>query len=429
MAKRLSRHKSQNTFKHFTIGGLLAILLLSALDIILLKQLALKPKVIYHGPYLETMSTAPELVLGRSTVKQILITQTQIPNLQPLTKSTLEIDSNKDYGIAAGEGLTSLSQEDLNLYFENLRTLGVKWVRWDFDWNRIQPDNSNTFQWDGPDRVAATSKKYGIKSLGIITYTPKWARDNACLDDFTCQPSNSAIFGVFAGQVALHYKNSVSYWEIWNEPNIVDFFAPKPSTAKYFDLLKSAYSEIKKNNIQSTVISGGLAPSSDGNGGISPLTFVSNLYDLGLSRYSDAIALHPYTYPETPEYTTYWNSWQEMLNIHQLMVLKGDVNKKIWVTELGAPIGGPGKVFEANQINAYKYGADFVSEKTQIQIMTESTNFYRETSSSWMGPFFWYSLRDENYPLSTPENFFGLLHNNWTPKPAFAIFKHIITGN
>ena len=57
----------------------------------------------------------------------------------------------------------------------SLQSLGVQWIRWDMDWSVVQPENSVNYKWEGVDRVAIIAKQYGINSLGIITYTPKWA--------------------------------------------------------------------------------------------------------------------------------------------------------------------------------------------------------------------------------------------------------------
>jgi hypothetical protein len=83
----------------------------------------------------------------------------------------------RDFGIAAGGGLTWLSQQDLNTYFQSLKDLGITWVRWDIPWVDVQAGGPSSYDWVGVDRVAATAKQYGIKSVGIIGYAPAWASD------------------------------------------------------------------------------------------------------------------------------------------------------------------------------------------------------------------------------------------------------------
>jgi hypothetical protein len=49
-------------------------------------------------------------------------------------------------------------------------------------------------------------------------------------------------------------------------------------------------------------------------------------------------------------------------------------------------------------------------------------------NKNWLGGFFWYSLRDNGVSSNDPENFFGLLRNDWSRKPAFDSLRAVITG-
>lgn len=337
--------------------------------------------------------------------------------------------SAPEYGIAAGGGLSFLPQNDLDQYFLTLQSLGVQWIRWDIDWSTVQSKNSTTYKWEGSDRVAATAKRYGINSLGIITYSPKWATNPTCLAKSHCEPADPKEFGRFAGVVALRYKGLITHWEIWNEPNYAFFWGPKPNAEKYTEVLKESYLEIKKVNPTAIVLSGGLASAGDkGDGSIPPLMFVRALYELGANEYFDIVSIHPYTYPVLPKYKVWWNRWQEILPIRKLMVDNGDAIKKIWITEFGVPTGGPGQAYGVDKINNFKYGSDFMYESAQINIMTEAMNFYYQ-HLDWMGPFFWYSLKDASSKKNDTENFFGLIRYDGSKKPAYQIFKNIIASS
>jgi hypothetical protein len=271
------------------------------------------------------------------------------------------------------------------------------------------------------------SEKYHIKILGTLAFAPKWARDKSCTGEFTCQPASADEFGSFAGRVAARYKSSVSAWEIWNEPNYSIFWAPKPDVRIYADMLKNAYVNIKQINPDAVVLSGGMAPSDDANDNISPVTFMHQLYGLGYNKYFDGIALHPYTYPMSIDTILPGNNWQQMTAIRSLAAISGDGNKKIWITEFGAPTGGPGRSRELNNL-FFSHGSDYVTEAVQTEFVKQATS-YVAAHQNWMGPFFWHSLRDKGTDTETVENFFGLLHNDWSPKPAFETFKKIIGNN
>jgi hypothetical protein len=92
------------------------------------------------------------------------------------------------------------------------------------------------------------------------------------------------------------------------------------------------------------------------------------------------------------------------------MVANGDGAKKIWATEFGAPTNGP--------------TGTFVSEDAQSRMVSTGLSLFR--SYDWAGPLFWYSGRDVGTSTSTRENFFGLLRNDFSPKPAYLALRNLI---
>lgn len=328
------------------------------------------------------------------------------------------------YGIAAGGGLVGYTQADLNKYFSELKNLGISWVRWDVDWSYVQSVSSVDYNWADIDRVANTAKSYGIKSLAIITYAPIWAGDLKCVVGKHCSPADPAVFAKFASTVASRYKGVISAYEIWNEQNLSGFWSPKPDVTKYSDVLKQAYIEIKKVDPEVLVLSGGLAAAADDSGSISPIIFVKGLYYLNTKNYFDALALHPYTYPVSPDYIAQWNSWQQMYEIKDIMVSKGDSSKKIWITEYGAPTGGPGLMRDIDQLS-FIYSSDYMSQTAQDSMIKKTAEIFYQ-NRSWLGGFFWYSFRDEGVNVNDPENFFGILRNDWSKKSSYDILKNSI---
>ncbi len=348
----------------------------------------------------------------------------QTPTLS-LTPTPVVKKSMKGFGISGG-GVDHFDQKDLDQYFESLKSLGVHWVRYDIDWSVVQKDSPTSYNWAGIDRVTATAKRYGLSSLGVITYTPRWASAESCGAKLKCPPVDPAAFGRFAGQVVSRYKNSIKYWQVWNEPNLAGFLGSSSDIKKYADILREASTEIKKIDPQAVVLTGGIAASDDGqDGSLSPPTFIQTLYKLNAKPYFDAVALHPYSYPAAPSYPEKWNSWQQISSVRQAMVANGDSAKKIWITEYGAPTGGPGNMYVINQFS-FNDGSDYMSEAAQEEMARQAATLYKNQLGDWMGPFFWYSLTDEGTSKDTPENFFGLLRFDGSKKPAYETFKSII---
>jgi hypothetical protein len=178
----------------------------------------------------------PQTIVAKQTIQSEPIAQ---------VNATYSYSTNNGFGVAAGGGLTSYSQADLDMYFSALRDLGVTWIRWDIDWPTVQPNNSTTYNWARIDRVANTAKNYGIRSLAIITYAPDWAEISDCPSGRFCPPKDMSMFATFAGKVAQRYEGVISGYEIWNEQNYQAFWYPNPSASVYADMLRQTYTQIK----------------------------------------------------------------------------------------------------------------------------------------------------------------------------------------
>lgn len=374
-------------------------------------------------PVINTTSPSPVSSLTPTPSASLIPVLVPVPVPAPTPTNVSRVDNR--FGIAAGGSLMWMNQTDLDKYFSDLKGLGVTWVRWDMDWSAIQPRDVNSFVWTNIDRVVNTARNNGIKSLAIITYAPTWAETSNCPRDSICPPADPVQFAKFAGIVASRYKGIIDAYEIWNEPNLIMFWATGANFSDYSELLKLSYTEIKKVDPNVTVLSGGLAASADEGGSISPITFVKGLYSSNANYYFDAVALHPYSYPVLPSYVASWNSWQQMYTIRNYMVSNGESSKKIWVTEYGAPTGGPGTSRDSSQLS-FSYGSDYMNESAQQGMILQVTDLFSR-NFDWMGGFFWYSLKDLSTNRDTPENFFGLIRFDGSRKPAFDTMKNFLS--
>jgi hypothetical protein len=311
-----------------------------------------------------------------------------------------------------------------------MRAIGVKWVRFDVDWSKIQPDSATSYDWTDYDRIVQALQANGLHGLGIIDFTPTWAQSTACAGSNRCEPADPAQYAAFAKTVAARYSpDGMHTWEIWNEPNITDFWLPQADTSEYTQMLKLSYQGIKNADPASTVLVGGLASCGTGAGNLSPTDFLSGIYASGGKGSFDAVADHPYAIPFLPSFGWYWNYWQQMAitspSLRSVMVANGDGAKKIWITEYGTPTGGPGGEASNGMTMAEQYD-DHVTESLQAETVTQAVQLYK--SYPWAGAFFWYSYEDNGTDESDAENFYGLLRADGSRKPAYYAFQTAISN-
>lgn len=334
------------------------------------------------------------------------------PAAQVLGSSTGRSGAGLNFGIASG-GLAAYSPGQLDAALSGMRALGVRWVRFDVDWSNVQAGGPGSYNWSDYDRVVQGAAAHGLKMLAILDYTPGWARRSDCSGSKMCVPADPGAYANFATAAVQHYRAlGVHTWEIWNEENTANFFRPAADPGAYAGLLKAAYGAIKAADPGAVVISGGLAPAGSGGGNLSPPDYAAGVYNAGARGYFDAFGDHPYTYPATAGANPY-GAWGQMAAIHQLMAAHGDGGKKIWITEYGAPTGGPDP-------------AHFVSEAGQAQEVTAAVAAAK--SYPWVGAFFWYTYLDPGATPDTNENYFGLVRADGARKPAFAAYQQAIAG-
>jgi hypothetical protein len=329
-----------------------------------------------------------------------------VPIAPPMTSGSPKTGAGYNKGMAVG--LYYLDGAQLASAVADLKSMGVTWVRMDFPWSEMQPNDPNSYNTAAWDRAVQATTAAGIQILGIIDYTPAWAR--AAGTNKFYPPSNTGDYGTFAGYLARRYAPmGVHTWEIWNEENGSTFFQPAPNPGIYVSMLKAASQSLKAADAKAFVILGGMATFGDDGINQNARTFLSNVYASGGGAYFDAVGMHPYTYPTLP-LSSVWNNWGQMgdatPSLRSIMISQGDGAKQIWMTELGYPtISGNAQLTEQGQ-------KDYLTQAYQAQ-----------ASYSWAGPLFWYTYQDSGSNPGNPEDWFGLLRNDGSHKPSYDAYK------
>lgn len=323
--------------------------------------------------------------------------------------------ASADVGISPGAPLMGESDTDLARDLDAIRASGAGWIRVGSDWSIIE-GTRGAFNWASTDRVVDAARARGLQVLGLVLFTPRWAQDPSVPAGNTHgRPASATAFGTFAGQAAAHFAGRISNWEIWNEPNLSSFFAPRVDAPFYTSMLSASYSAIHAALPGATVMSGGLAPAGDTTDGsaTSPLTFLTQMYAGGAHTSMDAVAMHPYCYPAMADdaSTASWNAFYRLRNMHDVMASNGDGAKKIWLTEFGAPTAtvqtGIGPVV--------------INEQTQASMISNGVASAR--TLPYVGPTFVYTIRDYGTGNADPEQNYGMLRTDFSAKPAYAALQ------
>ncbi|HWL66684.1 MAG TPA: family 1 glycosylhydrolase [Actinomycetota bacterium] len=289
---------------------------------------------------------------------------------------------------------------------------GVKWVRIDVGWSSLQEQGRGVIgDWyaDLLDEVVDETRKRGMHVLATLWRTPAWANNGAGV---IAPPTDASEYGRIAEWAARRYRGRIEAWEVWNEPNLSDFF--RGSAADYAKLLKASYRRFKQGDPNAKVLMGG--PSAN------DTDWLERVYKAGAAGHFDIMATHPYQgmadYP--PEHPDDGNVWwlTHTPAVRRLMKRFGDGNKKIWFTEFGWSSHRNWKGVEN-----WDRG---VSAKVQGKYLVRTLKFVAR-EYPYVKKVFWYNERNRKTGDKHLDNY-GLLKRDLTPKPAYRAMKRFLTA-
>jgi polysaccharide biosynthesis protein PslG len=297
----------------------------------------------------------------------------------------------------AGADAATVSRE-----FDLMAAMHVTWVRSDFAWSAIEAERG-TFDWSYPDQIVNEAAARGMHVIAVLDYTPTWARPPGTASH--TPPDQPAHYAEFARAAAARYApRGVRSWEIWNEPNISDFWQPVPDANRYGELFRAAAAAVRGVDPDATLLTGGLTRGTDTSDGgrISQITYIQQLYRNGTAQLASAIAVHPYSFPGLPTGSnSVVGGFHDLPELHNLMNSLGDGGKKIWITEFGAPTGtDPEAGSEIDQLNA------IVLARQQAQAW------------NWVGPLIYFEMRDGGTDPADVDQNFGVVRRDFSLKPA-----------
>jgi polysaccharide biosynthesis protein PslG len=346
------------------------------------------------------MHSATSRIVARAAITILLIAAMTVAGQRSTTAGAVT-PPRDGYGFSVGAPMTYMSHIDADRELDAAAKTNATWLRVLIDWHLVEP-MPGAFDWGYVDHWINGARQRGLNVLGLIAYTPDWARTPGSY--FSAPPIDPNTFAAFSEKVVQRYRDRVSSWEIWNEPNVPLFFGHvSDRAARYTELLKAAYPAIKASQPDSTVVAAGLsrawAPDD-------PPAFVNAMYQLGAKGSFDAMAMHPYVYPNGLAIDDH-NGWSDVEKVRKLMVDNGDGDKKIWMTELGAPTSAP--------------SAAGVSQDEQARQITDV--LWKAAQSGFSGPAFIFSIRDIDTADqdNDQDNFGALLTSDWQPKVAAGV--------
>lgn len=239
-------------------------------------------------------------------------------------------------GLNCTEAVT-LKAADRQTLFAAIKAVGVNDIRIEIPWELGGATGTSAAGLKTADAVMADAKTAGLSVLMMVAHPPS--------------PTPTAVnFGVTMGVLAKRYPQVVAF-EIWNEPNLQDYW-PKGNPTTFVPYLQAAYHGIKANS-NTPVLLGGLAAAASASRAwyqfwvpaftnTSPTDFLTGAIAAGAIGYFDGFALHPYSLDAGFRWLTFSPTNPYVADIPALQALIATADNGTflltWATEYGFPI-------------------------------------------------------------------------------------------
>jgi len=171
---------------------------------------------------------------------------------------------------------------------EMIRAAGFKWVRMDLTWATTEKEKGK-YNFAAYDELLRELDRQQMHAILILDYGNPLYADRGEATPFTNRAGMEAFryaYAKWAAAAVKHFAGRGCVWEMWNEPNIKNFWAPAPNVAEYVALAKEAASAIRHAAPGESL----MGPACSGIN----LNFLEACFQGGLLEDWCAVSVHPY---------------------------------------------------------------------------------------------------------------------------------------
>lgn len=286
------------------------------------------------------------------------------------------------------------------------------------------------YDWRAYDSLVAKLAVAGIQPVPYVFGTPNWLASG----DHVPPTSKDALkawkewldqavrrYGVggeFWDQFALTHPGveprPFQAWEIWNEINSPNFWAPKPNPGAYAKLLRLSSKTLKKVDPDAQVMIAGMFGTPQAKKAMTAFEYLKKLYKKpGVAQASDLVGAHPYG-PKLADV-------RKQINLTRKAMKKGgDGRDGLWITEIGW--GSDPNVRSNLSKNPAK----------QAALLRKTFKMLLARRNKWkIGGVLWYTWRDAAEPTALVCGWCGsagLVDRDLDTKPAWVEFTKLTGG-
>ncbi len=275
---------------------------------------------------------------------------------------------------------------------------GFRFIRIDFAWGRIEREKGK-YDFSRYDQLVESLAKRNIRPLFILDY------GNRHYDEGLAPHTEEgrAAFSKFAAAAARRFAGKGILWEIWNEPNLDQFWKPKANTEDYNALALAVCKAMREADPECKIV----APATSG----IPFDFLEKFFQTGVLKWLDGVTVHPYRGKEPETVTPEYARLREMIDKYAPPEKKG-------LPILSGEWGYSLPHFRRDANPAEKQ-AQYLARQFLVNLMND------------VRLSIWYDWHDDGPDPNEYEHNFGTVTHTYEPKPTYLAAKtllHTLSG-
>lgn len=285
------------------------------------------------------------------------------------------------------------------------------------DWRQVEPA-PGAWDFSAPDALIGAAAERGIEVMPDLNGVPAWIGGGEAAAPHDARQRRGWLR--FVRRAVRRYGPQgefwrgrarplpVHRWQVWNEPNFLLFWQPRPEPRRYARLLGETARAIHRLDRDAVIVAAGVAPVE---GGMQPGEFLRKMYAApGARRSFDVAALHPYS--SSLASLTY-----QVRQARAVMAAAGDAATPLQISEIGVGSGPPS---ESSFNRGPRGQARFLSRA--LGLLVAQRRRWRIAEVDW---FSWQdgSQRDTHCAFCQST---GLVRFNHAPKPAWRAFARLV---
>jgi len=270
-----------------------------------------------------------------------------------------------------------------------LEAAGFRFVRMDLFWHLVEREREQ-YDFSEYDALVATMAQRGIRIIFVLDYgndlyggrgAPHYSEEG------------QAAFARFAAAAARRYRHKGVIWEIWNEPNLEEFWHAPPDPVEYARLVSAVAAAIRQVAPRAWIV----GPATAG----FPWDYIAALAEQGALNQLDAVTVHPYRFSE-PE-----SVWEDYVRLRSILD-RVSPHRKIPI------ISGEW---------GYTTVESGLTEEEQARYLARQWLF---NLASDVDLSIWYNWRNGGSDPYVMEHNFGLVREDLTPKLSYEAAQVLI---